>query len=517
MRWSLTVTGGLALVLVALTACRPTPPPPSGGGTTTKPSPPPPLLEDWEQPAAVFVFSGDQHGHLEPCGCSERQSGGMGRRADLLRQLREERNWPVAAFDVGGTLSQQRVSYPQSRIKFDSILSGLDTLDYAGLALGEEELTLGATNLYTAYLEASAAEDYDMPFLAANVTLLSTKEIGTPTEYRIIEVGDVRIGVTAVVGDSTRDALKQTGVARDPSELEVVSPDDVLPAMIEKMQEESPDLLVLLSHAEMEESRGIAERYPQFDVVVTTNSAEDPKREPEFIGETLFVKTGRKGKNAAVVGYFPESSERFQSDVVELDMDRFENAPSMIELMRTYQAKLEEAWPELSQDSVSDPQGRKFAGAEACKDCHTFAYGVWSKSRHAHAYESLIKGRPGQEANWISRIYDPECLCCHTTGWDPQEALRYESGFIDMEQTPHLAGQQCENCHGPAAAHAEFEWVVRDGGEITDEVTSAREALRLTLTAAKERVCTRCHDLDNSPKFDFDTYWPKVNHSGRKN
>ena len=25
--------------------------------------------------------------------------------------------------------------------------------------------------------------------------------------------------------------------------------------------------------------------------------------------------------------------------------------------------------------------------------------------------------------------------------------------------------------------------------------------------------CLECHDLDNSPKFDFDEYWPEVEHS----
>jgi hypothetical protein len=24
--------------------------------------------------------------------------------------------------------------------------------------------------------------------------------------------------------------------------------------------------------------------------------------------------------------------------------------------------------------------------------------------------------------------------------------------------------------------------------------------------------CLECHDLDNSPQFDFDTYWPPVEH-----
>ena len=28
--------------------------------------------------------------------------------------------------------------------------------------------------------------------------------------------------------------------------------------------------------------------------------------------------------------------------------------------------------------------------------------------------------------------------------------------------------------------------------------------------------CLECHDLDNSPQFDFDTYWPQVEHSEEK-
>ena len=28
-------------------------------------------------------------------------------------------------------------------------------------------------------------------------------------------------------------------------------------------------------------------------------------------------------------------------------------------------------------------------------------------------------------------------------------------------------------------------------------------------------MCMQCHDLDNSPDFDFQTYWPKVKHDGK--
>ena len=59
----------------------------------------------WPTPAAVLVLSGEQHGYLEPCGCSEKQSGGIARRSDLMKQLRAK-GWPAAGLDLGGTVKR---------------------------------------------------------------------------------------------------------------------------------------------------------------------------------------------------------------------------------------------------------------------------------------------------------------------------------------------------------------------------------------------------------------------------
>lgn len=69
--------------------------------------PPEPLLKGWETPSVAIVLSGEQIGYLEPCGCSAKQSGGFARRGDLFEQLRAKK-WPVAAFDLGGTLKRSR-------------------------------------------------------------------------------------------------------------------------------------------------------------------------------------------------------------------------------------------------------------------------------------------------------------------------------------------------------------------------------------------------------------------------
>jgi hypothetical protein len=104
-------------------------------------------------------------------------------------------------------------------------------------------------------------------------------------------------------------------------------------------------------------------------------------------------------------------------------------------------------------------------------------------------------------------------------GWDPQRFFPYQSGYFGLQATPHLRGNGCENCHGPGAAHVAAE----NGEEEVDDqqLTRLREAMRLPLKPAEgeklgaaEKKCIECHDLDNSPDFNFEEYWPPVEHQG---
>ena len=128
-------------------------------------------------------------------------------------------------------------------------------------------------------------------------------------------------------------------------------------------------------------------------------------------------------------------------------------------------------------------------------------------------------------------MYDAECLSCHVTGWGPyvkgsdlKELLRYDSGFLTEELAAaegraelfaRLQGQQCENCHGPGSRHVEVEqlWKKRDIDQAT--VLASRRDMHLTKEVARETLCLRCHDLENSPDFEFDKYWKEIEHPWR--
>lgn len=473
-----------------------------------------PLLKGWAKPAVALVFSGEQHGYMEPCGCSVTQSGGLSRRADLMRQL-TEKGWPFAALDVGGLVKKDN---QQNKFKFQVMLAALKDLGYKALGLGSEELSIERLEpgfLLTQGPQAGTDQD-GLGFVNANVDFTLFKDARPASLAKVITINGHRIGVTAIFGKSLTAAL--FGDTGDP-QIKVNDPAKALPAAIAELKKQKAEVLVLLSHAEKAESVELAKKFPEFQIVATARGPEDGEDTAEQIGKTLLVVVGQKGKHVAIVGYYPDDSKRpFRYELVDLDKERFKDTPKMLDRMREYQHMLEANYDAVLKDFAKPPHpnGDQFAGVDSCKDCHTKAYAVWKDSKHAHAYQTLITGREGAK-NPIPRNHDPECIACHTTGWDPQGVFPYVSGFYSAEKTPKLKDQQCENCHGPAAKHVDLElaWK-RDPKSVKKaDLDAARARAALKAGATEKTLCYKCHDLDNDPNFDFATYWPQIEHKGK--
>lgn len=489
-----------------------TPTKPLGKAPETKAAPVP-MVKDWPKPAFVLAITGQQHGYIEPCGCSPKQSGGLARRADLFRQLREDKKWPVLALETGGTLDDSRVTRRQSRLKFDMILDALNGMGYRALGLGTEELQLGAMKLFEISQIRNVQQGFDLPFLAANVVLFGDSTLGTPVAYRVLEIGGKKVAVTSVFGNEFKKEFAQ--ISKD--ELEITDPVAALTRVLAQMKAEKPDMLVVLSYDSVEASRELVTKFPELDVVVSADGADDPGNDYETIGKTLFFVSGMKGKHVNLIGFYPGDKVAVRFERVELDQDRFKRSPPMRELMAKYQELLKEEWLDPSSETrkraFPHASGNQFMGAKSCAGCHASAYEVWEGSNHANATASLLAGRPEEKGEWIDRTYDPECLYCHATGWDEKDVSPYIDGFIDAATTPHLLGNQCENCHGPGSEHVKLEtdWK-KSGGALSEALTASRLAVRITKAQAEKKACLKCHDFDNSPKFDFKTYWPEIEH-----
>jgi hypothetical protein len=462
------------------------------------------FFEGWKKPKLAIVISGRQDGYLEPCGCAGlyRQKGGMSRRHSLIKQL-ESQGWPVAAVDVGGLV---RRFGKQAEIQFAVSADALKSMGYGAVGFGPSDLRLSAGEIVAA---VAGADPKDSLFVSANVDLF-----GLTPKFRIIEAGGMRIGVTSVLGKEYQEQINNAEVAIQPAA-------ESLRAVMSELK--SCDLRILLAHATLDETKALAKQFPTFDLVVTSDGHEIPPAEPEKLGaKTRLIEAAPKATYVTVVGIYdnPKPSMRFQR--VALD-SRFPDTPEMKEMMTTYQRQLEQlGWEGLGLRSAPHPRTNRadklsgqFASAASCKECHPTAYGIWSKSSHAHATETLTKLDP-------PRQFDAECVSCHSTGWNPGEFYPYSGGFDSLEKTPQLTGNSCDNCHGPGAAH-----VAAEKGRNAAKRTAEREALKLTVAFARDNVCAKCHDHDNSPDFtgkdpatgqdNFDVkYWPKVEHKGKK-
>ncbi|WP_425613398.1 multiheme c-type cytochrome [Anatilimnocola sp. NA78] len=478
-------------------------PPAEPPAKTTKKLPDQPLFAGWPEPKLVFFITGQQQGYIEPCGCTglENQKGGLARRQTLLNDLREKRGWNVVAIDVG---SQSKRFGRQPEIKFQRTTEALRAMGYSAVALGADDLRLTAGELTV----ATNPDDQPSMFVGANVAVLDR---GLQPRFKVIEAGGKKIGITAVLGDSFEQKLAGDELIHEPAlaALEKVSAE---------LKDQKCDLNVLLCHASLAESRTIAAAAPLFDLVVTAGGVGEPTLELEQItgSKAKMAQVGTKGMYVGVVGVFDDPKMPFRYERVPLDA-RWKDSPAMLQLLADYQQQLEQmGLTELGLRPQPHPSGLQFVGSDKCGECHTKAFEIWQKTTHAHATDSLVT--PPGDRGHIARHFDPECLSCHVTGWEPQKFFPFASGYTSLSGTPLMKQNGCENCHGPGSAHVAAE----SGAEqlAQAEVLKRRDAMKLPLAGGvAERKCMECHDLDNSPDFHvkgaFEKYWKEVEHKGK--
>lgn len=444
---------------------------------------------DWPKPQLAIVISGEQNGYIEPCGCAglENQKGGLSRRHTLLEAL-ATKGWPLVVVDLGGLI---RRTGPQAIMKYRAAIGGLQTMGYKAIGFSHTDLRLPATELMV------DAWDEKSVFVSANMALAGFEQKKIP-EFRMIEAGGRKVGVTAILGKTYQQEIGG-------GEIKFIKAKKALEDVLPKMKKEC-DFLVLLSHATMEESKALANQFPDFDLVVTAGGADEPPEEyTEINNRTLMVEVGHKGMYVGVLGLYDDKKTPIRYKIVPLDQ-RFKDTEAMKEVMIAYQQQLKDVGLEalvglpMRHDSES-----KYIGSKACGECHTKAYRVWKETPHAkHATEHIV--HPPQRLQ-PPRHHDPECLSCHVTGWEPQSYFLYEGGWTSLEKTPQMKNVGCENCHGPGSAHAEDE---EDEELIKQMIISIKVAEEDT-----NQGCMKCHDLDNSPHFNFEEFWKEIVHKGK--
>ena len=117
----------------------------------------------------------------------------------------------------------------------------------------------------------------------------------------------------------------------------------------------------------------------------------------------------------------------------------------------------------------------KYIGSEACKACHQKEYRSFIKyAKKSISFESIQRVKKGLTEEEIKK-----CYFCHTTGYGKP------SGFVSLEETPHLKNAGCEVCHGPGELHVR---------------TQRAQDVKMNLTM---KDCEECHISERVKAFRY--------------
>jgi len=415
----------------------------------------------------TIAFSNDLNGEIRACGCAAKDYGGLGRRATFLAAVRDSSR-DFLLLD-GGDLFGIGVNYGKE--KADLTLKAMALMNYDALVPGEKDFGFG-----TEYLTRRVRE-VGVPMLACNLFAAGTDSLLFPATREVTLRSGLRVGIIGVVGTGVRfPAQVPAGT------LDVRSPAKTLAPLVDSLRTRV-DLVVVLAHTDRRDAQQLAEAMPGIDLVVHGHDGK-PVRQVKRFGTAYVLQVAERGLYMGVATATIREDRRIGSlTSVVLPMEKtYVDDEAIAKLFQAYDLDIalkEKATLPTGVTNGAALAHDRFVGAETCKPCHDAIFTRWSASKHAHAWDILTAQK---------RELDRDCTPCHSTGF-------YKAGgFVSALATPHLTSVQCESCHGNGAAHS------RDPKVKTDTVASS--------------TCRACHTVDQTPDFEFESFWARIDHGG---
>ena len=418
--------------------------------------------------ALTVTFSGEDLGQLEPCGCTPAMLGGLARRPARLAASAEPS--VPSVFVSGGMLIAGEAEY--DRLRLGVVLSALGRMKCVAFAPSRRELAVGVVAL------ARAADEAGVPLVAANVDAPDAR----PGLFRRYVPLPARGASAYVTGLCATGATIEGAIVTDPA------------IALRRLRSQLPRgaALVVLAELSREDALSLASADAGPIVVLHTGVRTDPFDTDVQNGTAAVAPLPAKGKFVGLarlaaseeggawdVEYRPVLSELPEDDAVKDMKIAHLQALLASDVVRAHSGDARFA---VGAMPANDD---RYAGSDACADCHAEDTRVWAASRHATAIETLRK--TGDDA-------DPDCVRCHVVGYGTGR------GFAGPDAASSLGSVGCESCHGPRARHVEDRRAGRADARVP---------------AATERSCLPCHDGEHDPQFDYAPYWARIAHGTR--
>jgi len=416
------------------------------------------LVKNSSRPLCI-LYTGEEMGSLEPCGCTDGMLGGLPRRHTVIESIKQSQDG-VLLLATGNVVSQ---AGRQDEIKYQIAISAMKQMGYQAVNIGYRDLTLGVD--YLKYVQ----ESFQAPLVCANLM-----KDGMPlfSQHKIVKIGKISVGIIGVISKKYQYLID----TQEPK-LTLLEPQNAIKSVMKKIKGKV-ELVVLLGSMEIEEAKGVLQKFPSIKIALLSSDKDKPSCVMDFATSCIIATSSKKSEYLNKIDFYFNRNKREISDFSYEFIPLSEDIPDsrlMTQLMDLYQQMIgsEDLVRKVKRESL---EGRKFVGSKTCQSCHGNVYSIWERTSHSKAYETLIK--KGKQK-------DPECLSCHTVGFF------YETGFVSEKETPNLIGVGCESCHGAGSEHIEKHE---------------------TMGKVEKSSCAKCHTKEKSPNFSFDKYYPKILH-----
>ncbi len=423
------------------------------------------------EPTDVTVcFVSDTRGRLVPCGCFSGQYGGLTRLKTALDGVAGTNSIRV---DVGDAI---RGVEDYNLIEYRYMLQAYAAMGFDALNLGQREAQLSAEHLRRLQKESPVT------LISAN---LLDEQTGAPLcePWKIIERGKFKIALLGVMDPRIPSENLGKGLAVEKIE---VTLGKLLPQLKPKA-----DMIILVAFTDEATLDHLAQDFYELDMILG-GKVSQPSQKLEKDNRSLVFYTANEGRalgvlRAKILGRGKVAPIDHEIRLLE---DKIPEDEGIRVLAGDYRDEIRRA--KLSVDDPANLQANMvpgvkavaaYVGTPACAGCHPSAAKIWQDSGHAGAMEALMNKKADA---------DPNCISCHTIGFGSTSGYRRE--YAGRK----LADVGCESCHGPGSLHVE------------QRQNHLPVTFKFRPLGAGD--CQKCHFGEFSRPFDWNRFWPHIQH-----
>ena len=411
----------------------------------------------------TILYTGNTQSYIEPCGCYPGQSGGVARRATLIERIRGQRP-NLLLVDAGGNFDgDNRLDKLRARANMEA----MKAMGYDAILFTPAELRFGTD------FPTQIATELQLPFISTTPSPLQGSDGVIQPDF--IKEKPPHKSLVLGVGSVGNQGLEHLS--------------DTLAHQIGVRKGEDTTV-ILLSGLEKRDNRWIARQVEGIDMIVSMQPKERGIQS-ERVGQTLVTYCTPHGETLGQIDLkLDEHGKIADFHVQEHFMD--ETVPDH-EAVRTilsdfyHKVAVDEALqalgkPLFTSEPLESDKSNSYVGSTACQTCHQPEFNQWKTTRHAFAFNTLLKAQ---------KHFYPDCVSCHVVGFG------YQTGYTVREDQDHFRNVGCETCHGPGGKHI------------------AQPSNQNIRGAVEKKICLECHNQEHSPDFHerIDLAIPKVDHT----